>query len=398
MAVARTTQTRADPAGDGDLSAERPVHAESHEHESSAHDSCSETSDSSTASYLYDSAETTTDSVDERDYFGDSEPSDTASSDGAVAWVDSEDDADLRAECPTAATAEWLTAEAPRTAISTGVRRIACRFVRDVLVTQHRVRHVLAVPGALVVVDAFNIIYLVADGQTTTYKLDKFSVTDVVFFAGRLIFCSAKSTFLKTLTLRGVFADVDKRIGRIAGLRVQGNRLYAFGDRLSLLDARLMVRATFNQPVCDACCGDGAVVALREGGDLLCLSPELRVLRRVAHPCRFRFQRVFAAHGAYFVTTDSGLHIFDGALSELRATENMQSAVTCFAANSEFVFHGCDYANSLRILRDGLVYYDRFPFARVPIPPLAALSADNECVYLGHGRAVSRLHIGYAAK
>lgn len=350
----------------------------------------------SDASYIYTSSENgellECCSDDERDYFGESSFRDDSEV-AEAAWIDS-DDEDVP-ECEFTTSAAWMSSSGLRKVVAAPKNRIKFSFSREIFSTRHRIKLFKTFSSLKIAVDTFNLIYIIKDFENIEIlKIDRYNITDCIEFSNRILFCSSKSTFLKQLLPDGTVQDVCKRVGKISKM-IAGRFLYTIGDQLSCFDDNLTLINSFKDVFLDICLDDNRVLCLKDCGELFSFTPSLQILRRVLHPSRFRFKQIFAAHKHVFISTDTGMCVLNSELEELRFFDNLKSQAVCFAFNDSFIFHGSDYVGSFRILKEGLVYHDKFPHSKVRIPPLSCIAVEKDIVYLAHSRFISRLRLSY---
>lgn len=350
--------------------------------------------DESQASYIYDSerSNSSVDTQDEKDYFGDSGVSADSESSG-VAWVDSDEDNGLREDFQTSAA--WLSTEGLTKNIQKKTKKISFKLSRKLFTSKHKIKLFRAFDTLKVAVDTFNVIYLIrGPDDFKAYKIDFFRITGFVYFSNRLLFFSSASSFLKELSLDGGVSEINKRTGSIRKMCV-GDGLYIAADKLTRFDENLNAKEVFNHAFTDICANRRHVACLNANGDVFVFDPRLNLVKRHSFPGKFQFKGIFCTEENYFLSTEMGFCVLNDRFEIVREFTNLKSYATGLVSNDDFVVYGADYQNSLRILRRGLVCYDRFPFSKVWINPISCLDVRGDTVYFGHSKFVSSLKISY---
>lgn len=351
---------------------------------------------SSQASYIYNSGDEDSSSAantdDERDYFGDSTAS-AESEDSGVAWVDSDEDAELREDYQS--TAPWLATAGLAKTIQKRTRKISFKLTRNALSCKHRIKLFRAFDDLKVAVDTFNVIYLFSSPEDfKAYKIDYFRITGFVRLGDRLLFSSSSSSVIKQLSRDGKVTDINKRTGPVRAM-CASNGLYVASTKLFRFDANLNLKNVFASAFVSVCANRRHVVGLKENGDIFVFDPLLHLQKKYALPGKFQFKDIFCTEDYYFLATEDGVCVLDEQFAETKELRNTKSMPTGLACNKDFVVYCAEHQNGLRILKDGLVSYDRFPFSKVWISPVACMDVLGDEVFLCHQRYVTILRLAY---
>lgn len=354
---------------------------------------CSEDKDGSSCSGITE---------EEKDYFGDSSVSGFSDDDdeesSQVAWEDSDENEDLREDYPS--TAKWLSTDGLTKKITKKHGRIKFNLARKVFTTKYKIKLIRIFDQLTVIIDSFNLIYLIR--KTTDFsviKIDYFRVTDAVCLNGSIILCSAHSAYLKRLSLDGTVTDIRKDNGNIRRMATHTGHglLYTLGNSLCVYNEKLIMKNIFKGDFSDICVSNSNVLALRENGDIFVFDHLLNFVRKCTFDTKFRFQGIFATDSHYFVKTETGFFVLDDALRPAKEFTNLKTPATALAHSGNFVVYGSDYQNSLRIIKDELEAYGKFPFSKVKIPPIHAMAFTSDSLYIGHSNSLSIMKISYSS-
>lgn len=378
---------------------------ESDNHDGSSSDLDDVYDNDSQASLIYNSEDNDTssaDTEDEKDYFGESSIS-LEPSESEVAWVDSDENEDLREDYPNSAT--WLLTEGLTKTIQKSTKKISFKLNRKVFTTKCKIKLFKSISinstnnvisSLRIAVDTFNLIYLITDFDNfKVYKIDYFKISSFVHFNGRLLFSSNSSSFIKELSLDGKVTDINKRTGHIKKMCVD-SELYVIGDKLYRFDKNLNLKDVFNSEFIDICVNKNNVVCLKENGDIYVFDKSLCFRKKYSLPGKFQFRNIFGTQKNYFIAVESGFYVLDLHFELVKEFSNAKGLPTDLVFNNDFVVYSTNYQNGLRIVKDGLISYDRFPFSKVKIDPISCLDFQNDVLYFCHSKFVSMLRLTYS--
>lgn len=335
------------------------------------------------------------DIIDERDYF-DSTSEEESSEKSEVAWEDSDDNEALREEIDE--DADWLTTEGLPKKIKIEPKKISFKLKRKVFTANCKIKIFKAFQEIKVLVDSFNLIYLIKNfDDFKTYKIEFFKISDVCMFNGKILLSSNSSSFIKQMTLDGKVSDIKKGTGNVKKMACAGNNLYILGDRLFSFNSNFSLVSDFNGSFKDFCVGDDSIICLKEDGDIYLFDFDLSFKNKVSFPFKFQFSSSYFANGYFFICTLNGLLILDKELRELKTFSNLSEPITAITHNSDFVVHGSAYENSLRILKTkGLCYFEKFPFSKIKINPISSISVEGDTFYFSETRFITSLKLTYS--
>ncbi|KAI4292549.1 hypothetical protein PAPHI01_1823 [Pancytospora philotis] len=375
-----------------------PASASPGEH--STEDASSEAFEDSQASFVYNSAESEGSSSsaysdDEENYFGAPDSGD-ASDESGIAWVDSDEDSELQAELPTEAA--WLSTEGLAKKVQRKGRRIGFKLQSKVFTTKYRIRAFRAFKDFKIAVDSFNIVYWINTfDDFKAFRISDFKITDFALLGDRLLLASDNSAFMKQLGSDGKVVTVNKRTGKVRRMCVGGpaRALYIAGDKLFRFDRNLVLKGVFNQQFVDLCVGALGVFGLKSNGDVLVFDHQLVLQRKLSFDHKFEFRRVFCTDTHLYLGTETGFYVLNDQLVQTKEFHNIKGCATGFGCNPDFTVYASDDKNSLRIIKEGLLCYDRFPFSKVYISPISFITMDGDTVYFSHSRYLSTLKLEY---
>lgn len=311
-----------------------------------------------------------------------------------AAWVDSDEDSELRDELEEDAL--WINSEGIPKAIERSRKEISFNYTRKVFTARCKVKIFRCFPHVKVLVDSFNLIYMIRDFETfKTFKISLYKISDVCYFNGRILFSSDSSSYLKEVTLEGEVTDIKKGTGNIKKMVASENYLYIVGDKLFCLNKNLSIKSDFNGQFVDACLLGDNLVCLKDDGDIYCFDQELAFREKHSFSFKFQFKHIFYAKDKLFIATENGLVILNSAFKQIKAFSNLSEPITCFAFNSDFVLHASAYQNSFRILKNDLSYFEKFPYSKIKINPISTMDIENDTVYFSDSRFISSLKINY---
>lgn len=330
--------------------------------------------------------------IQDEDYFGSSTSEESAESE--VAWVDSDDDSDLREELENEAT--WLNTGGIAKKIKKTQKKISFKYIRSVFTAKCKIKIFKVFTGIKVLVDSFNLVYLIKSfDDFKTYKMDFFKITNVCFFNNKILFTSDTSSFIKQMDLDGKVTDIKKDTGKIKKIHAAGDNLYILSDKMILFNRNLSVINQINLPFKDFCIAEDSVVCLKEDGDIHIFDKELTFKEKISFQFKFQFRSVYFAHNNVFVCMDTGIMILDSTFKEIKTFTNLKEAVSTLTFNEDFIVHGSLYANSLRILKSDLIYFEKFPFSKIKINPISTMDIEGDTVYFSDSRFISSLKLKY---
>lgn len=365
--------------------------------DSSTHPESESEYDNSDASYVIISSndllsEGTTLSSEE-DYFTSTNDSE-AESESEVAWSDSDSDSELRDNLQD--DAPWTNAEGLSKSIRRNVKKIAFKYTKHVFTARCRVKLFKCFPHVKVLVDSFNLIYMIKDFDSfKTYKIDMFKISDVCLFGDRILFSSSSSSYIKEVSVEGKVTDFKKSMGNIRKM-VASDSLYVLGDKLFVLNQSLSIKNEFDGSFMDVCVNGNDVICLMENGDIYVFDKELRFIRKLVFPFKFQFKALYSANSKILVCTSNGMIVLNSNFEETKTFSNLSEPITALVSNDDFIVHASSYQNSFRILKDSLSYFDKFPFSKIKINPVSAMAMDKDVVYISDSRFISSLKLSYA--
>ena len=355
--------------------------------------------DSENSSYILVSenellTEESDDIEDEKDYFETtSEEEDSEKSE--VAWEDSDDDENLRDEIDE--DANWLTADGIQKKIKVQPKKISFKLKRKVFTANCKVKLFKTFPEIKILVDSFNLIYLIKKfDDFKTFKIEFFKISDVCIFGGKILLSSNSSSFMKQITFEGKVSDIKKGTGNIKKMLAVGNTLYILGDKLFAFNSNFNLVSSFNSTFIDFCVGNDQIICLKEDGDIYIFDLELTFKNKVSFPFKFQFKSLYFAKGYFFICTLNGLFILDQNSKEVKSFSNLSEPITAITSNDDFIVHGSAYDNSLRILKvNGLSYFEKFPFSKVRINPISSIAVDGDTFYFSETKFITSLKLSY---
>lgn len=337
-------------------------------------------------------SEDSTSSGSEEDYFtstGDSE----VEEESEIAWTDSDSNSKLREELQE--DAPWISSEGLAKTVRRDAKNIAFKYTRHVFTARCKVKLLRCFPHIKVLVDSFNLIYMIKDFDSfKTYKVDMFKISDVCFFGNRILFSSSSSSYIKEVSVDGKVTDIRKGMGNVQKMIADDN-LYILGDKLFVLNQSLSIKNEFDGSFVDGCVNEGNVICLKDNGDIYVFDKELHFRRKLSFSFKFQFKRLYSANSKVLVCTGNGMIVLNSSLEEIRSFSNLSEPITALVSNSDFIVHGSSYQNSLRILKDNLSYFDKFPFSKIKINPISAMAIDKDVVYFNDSRFISSLKLSY---
>ncbi|KAI5168720.1 hypothetical protein PAEPH01_0361 [Pancytospora epiphaga] len=361
------------------------------------YDSNDECDVDSQASYIYNSEDssiidTEGGTEDERDYFGDS-ISIEESGESEAAWIDSDEDEDLREDYKE--TAPWITAEGPAINIQRKTKKISFKLSRNIFMTKYKIKLLKIYSDVSIAIDTFNILYFITNfNEYKAYKIDEFRICDVVCLNDRVILSSKHSSLLKVVLMNGESKTINKRTGYVQSMAL-ADSLYIAGSQLYRFDRNLNLKDTFDQVFISICVSKEQVVGLKEDGDIFVFDLRLNFLKKHSFPGKFQFNSLYSTDSHYYIGTEAGFSILDRNFVLVKELMNIKAAPSGLVFNDDFTIYGSSHPGSLRIIKNGLVPYDRFPFSKVFIPPINALGFQGDTLYFTHSHFISALKIHY---
>lgn len=329
--------------------------------------------------------------IQEEDYFGSTSEEETEQSE--VAWVDSEDDADLREELEDEAA--WLHTEGLPKKIQRITKKISFKYTKHVFTAKCKVKLFRVFPEVKVLVDTFNLIYFIKNfDDFKTFKIDYFKITDLCYFNNMILLSSNTSSFIKHISLDGKVTDIKKGTGNIKKL-ISDEHLYVLGDKLYGFNKNLSLISEFNCSFIDMCVIADFVVCLEESGDIYVFDKELDFKKKLSFSFKFQFKSLHSNLDKVFIGTDTGIIILDSKFQEIKTYSTLKEPISAFTFNDSFVIHGSQYNNSLRIMNSDFSYFEKFPFSKIRISPISTMAFEDETVYFSNSRFISSLKLKY---
>lgn len=338
------------------------------------------------------SEDSSDDDIQDEDYFGSSTSEESEESE--VAWTDSDDDSNLREELENEAV--WLNTEGITKKIKKTQKKISFKYIRSVFTAKCKIKLFKVFPNIKVLVDSFNLVYLIKNFEDfKTFKIGFFKITDVCFFNDKILVTSDTSSFIKQIDLDGKVTDIKKNTGKIKKIQASGDHLYVLSDKLILFNKNFSVINEFNLPFKDFCITDNSVVCLKEDGDIHIFDKELTFKEKVSFQFKFQFRSIYFAHDKILVCMDTGIMFLDSTFKEIKTFTNLKEAVSTLSFNKDFIVHGSQHPNSLRILKSDLTYFEKFPFSKIKINPISTMDIEGDTVYFSDSKFVSSLKLKY---
>lgn len=376
---------------------------------------------SDNADYLYDSDEDNSSSInteDEKDYFGDS--SEISSECSEVAWADSDDDNEIREDYKDSAT--WLNSTGLAKKLERKTKKIQFKLTNKIFNVKSKIKIFKIIKSennliekctnlnknndsniknydiqfSKIAIDSFNIVYLINTFEDfKSYKIDYFRISGIVFFNKRVLLYSENCSYIKELTYTGEVVDINKRTGNIKKMVEKDNDLYIAADKLYLLNKNMNIKNTFNLAFMDICVSNKNILCLKSDGDIYVFDRKLNFIKKCSIPGKFQFKGIFSINNRFFIKYETGFYVLNSDFALEKIFDNTKSEPTCITKNNDFVVYGSNDQNSLRIIKDGLISYDRFPFSKVKISPIGAMDFDGDELYFCHSRYISKLLLKY---
>lgn len=355
--------------------------------------------DDSSCDYMYSGTsekeiQIKSDSADEKDYFGDENFLSNSDESNAV-WEDSEDGCLSDGELLT--TASWLTTKPPATLIKKSIEKIKFKITKNVVLTKNKIKIMKTEKELVVAVDTFNIVYFIKKRKIiNAYKIDFFHITDIVIFEKFVLLASNKSSYMKMLDFNGKVSDIKKNIKNVVKMHFVKENLYIIGESLYRLDTCFNILNVFNSKFIDLCVNDNNLLCLSENGDLVEFDLNLVFLSKYSMENKFEFKRLWCNDQNYFIGRESGLTVLKkNDMSFIKEINNLKKPPTDLIWNGNFTIYGSDYNNSLRILKKGLVLYDRFPFSKIKVYGFKCLGIIDNIFYICHSNFITLLEVNY---
>lgn len=330
---------------------------------------------------------------EEEDYFGESEAENSQQTE--YAWEDSDDVSELREEIDN--DAKWLEADGIQKVIKKSAKKISFKIFRKIFTAKCRVKLFKVFSDYMILVDSFNLIYFIKNfDDFKTYKIDFFKVTDLCFFNGKYLFYSEASSLIKQVTPEGKVVDIKKGTGNIKKIVPSQDKLFVLGDKIFLFNQNISLVNEFPGSYKDICITESALVALKDDGDICIFDKDLNFLSKISLTLKFSFKSLYGVDDKIFVCTADGLIILDSNFNQMKTTSNLSHPISCLVDNKDFVVHGAQHENSLRILRKhDFTYFEKFPFSKVKINSISAMAIKDDTVYFSDSKFITSLKLKY---
>lgn len=345
-------------------------------------------------SYIYNSKEDNdfyeSISKDEKDYFGDSSSSSEESGSEDV-WKDS--DEFNKSECELPETAGWVLTAPPTRIIRRKTDELNFKLTRKIFATKYKIKLLKMTEALKVAVDTFNIVYFIQKEKFKAFRIDKFLISDFVFFKEGVLLASNKSSCFKYLKCDGSVVEIKKRIRDVIRMERVGNQIYIAGTSFYKLDADLNIDCVFNRNFIDFCINGETVMCLESDGALVILDRELRFKKKLILENRFEYKRLFTTGDFYFIGREMGVTILNKHLEYVKEINNLKKPPTGLVCVNRFIIYGSDYPNSLRIVKEDLEIYPKFPFSKVKINKIDFLAAEGNFLFICHSKFITMLEI-----
>lgn len=354
--------------------------------------------DESGFSYEYtssDSLETISEEIEEyeREYFGDVSEEESSRSEEAAAWEDSDDDEKIRENYKK--TAEWLDGKQTKKQVEVRKKRMRFEYEKHLFFSKCRIKLAKTRGEYLVVVDTYSNIYILKNFKVhKTLWIEMFGISDFVYIGDVILFSSCRQSNLKEITFDGEVRNISIRA--IEGIRKMvstGDSIYVAGEQLVLLNNTYEVVETIEGKFMDIAVSEEYVYAMSFNGEIVVLTHDLQVLKKVSLEDKFDFRSIHFFADRIFVGMGMGIKIFDKDMKPVKEITNLKNEVTGLTRHGDYVVYGSNYTNSLKIILPDLKCYNKFPFNTINISPVKALESDGRNIIICSGRAINVLRI-----
>ncbi|WEL39185.1 hypothetical protein PFJ87_08g00430 [Encephalitozoon hellem] len=354
--------------------------------------------DESGFSYEYtssDSLETISEEIEEyeREYFGDVSEEESSVSEEKAAWEDSDDDEKIREDYRKTAT--WLDGKQPKKQVEVRRKRMKFEYEKYLFLSKCRIKLAKARGEYLVVVDTYSNIYILKNFKVhKTLWIEMFGISDFVYIGDVILFSSCKQSNLKEVTFDGEVRNISIRT--IEGIRKMvstGDSIYVAGEQLILLNDSYEVVETIEGKFMDIAVSKGFVYAMSFNGEVIILTSDLQILKKVSPEDKFSFRSIHFFAGRVFIGTEMGIKIFDEDMRPIKEIMNLKNEATGFTAHGDYVVYGSNYTNSLKIILPDMKCYNKFPFNTISISPIKVLESDGKNIIICSGRTINVLRI-----
>lgn len=320
--------------------------------------------------------------------------SSTIEEESEAAWVDSDEEFIEESVNP-----DWLT-PGESAKIQKKQKKISFQYSQSIFTARCKIKIFKSYPDLKIIVDSFNYIYILDnedadDAEFKIHKIDLFKITDVCYFSDKILMSSNTSSFIKEISVDGKANNIKKGTGNIIKMHVYNDSLYILGDKLFRLDKNLQIKDEFAGSFKDICCLNERVLCLNDKGDIFVFSLELSFIEKLNFPFKFQFKSLYAARSFIFVGLDTGIIILNSEYKEIKTVSNLNSPITALAFTNDFIVHGSDSENSLKIVKNDLTYYNKFPYSKIKIGKILCMDSKNDMIYFSESRFISSLTINY---
>jgi len=328
----------------------------------------------------------------EKEYFAES-VSESSDEHEACAWEDSDDDEKLRRNYHR--TASWIGTKKARKQIEVQKKKLKFGYERHVFSCQCRIKLAKAHGDYLVLVDAYNSIYILKDLEVCkVLRIEMFGASDFVFVEGGMLFSSLKYGGFKEVAFTGEVKDIKVRTTECIRKMVSvENGIYVVGEQIVLLNSSYGVVQEFDGRFRDIAVSSDAVYCLGFNGDIIVMTRGLHPINKVSFDDKFDFKSVYFVNGKVVIGMSLGIKIFDRHMNLLNEAMNMKDEITGCVEHDGYILYGSDYSNSLKIVLPDLKCFDGFPFNTIRVSPMKALVSDGKRILICYRKAVDVLRM-----
>ncbi|KAM0671216.1 hypothetical protein CWI42_090320 [Ordospora colligata] len=328
----------------------------------------------------------------EKEYFAES-MSESSDEKEAGAWEDSDDDEKLRKSYH--GTASWLGEKKVRKQIEIQKKKLKFGYERHVFSCQCRIKLAKAHDDYLVLVDAYNSIYILKNFEICkVLRIEMFGASDFVFVEGGVLFSSLKYGGFKEVAFTGEVKDIKVRTTECIRKMISvDDGIYVIGEQIVLLNNNYGIVEQFDGRFRDVAVSTDALYCLGFNGDVVVMTRDLRPITKMNFEYKFDFKSIYFVNGKVVVGMSLGVKIFDRHMNLLNEAMNMKDEITGCIEYDGYILYGSDYSNSLKIVLPDLRSFDGFPFNSIRVSPMKALVSDGKSIIICYRKAVDVLRM-----
>lgn len=221
-----------------------------------------------------------------------------------------------------------------------------------------KIKLLRAYEDVIVTVDTFNLIYIIENGESKTYRIKFFKITNFTRVGDKIYFISESSAALHSLAIKtGEIVSVKKHLRSPTAICKLGENIVILGEKLSLLSGSMELINDIGLKYIDICVLNDKILALKESGEINIYSAALKLEREHVLPNKFTFKRLFSNEKNLFVGTDSGMVIFKGdsdlsTLENVKELNNLTEVAHSFDYTSKFAIYASVGPQTLRIIKN----------------------------------------------